>query len=76
VQGRKIKAGLQTLAGFDGTPDGFYKISTESKDSSANVKLALNYIYNMLPTNYKVIMKMHSGSEENSKALIAQYLSS
>lgn len=76
VQNRKIKAGLQVLSGFDGTPDGFYKISQNTKDSKDNVKMALNYIYNMLPTNYKVIMKMHSGSEENSKALIAQYLSS
>ena len=30
----------------------------------------------MLPTNYKVIMKLHSGSEEASKNLIAQYLTS
>lgn len=76
VQSNKIKAGLQTLAGYDGTPDGFYKISQDTKDSSANVKLALNYIYEMLPTNYKVIMKLHSGSEEASKNLIAQYLTS
>lgn len=76
VQSNKIKAGLQTLAGYDGTPDGFYKISQDEKNSSANVKLALNYIYEMLPTNYKVIMKLHSGSEEASKNLIAQYLTS
>ena len=76
VQSNKIKAGLQTLAGYDGTPDGFYKISQNTKDSTANVKLALNYIYEMLPTNYKVIMKLHSGSEEASKNLIAQYLTS
>ena len=76
IQGRKIKAGLQTLAGYDGTPDGFYKITQDTKSSKANVQLALNYIYNMLPTNYKVIMKMHSGSEDNSKNLIAQYLTS
>jgi hypothetical protein len=76
VQSNKIKAGLQTLAGYDGTPNGLYKISQDTKDSSANVKLALNYIYEMLPTNYKVIMKLHSGSEEASKSLIAQYLTS
>lgn len=76
VQSNKIKAGLQTLAGYDGTPDGFYKVAQDEKNSSTNVKLALNYIYEMLPTNYKVIMKLHSGSEENSKNLIAQYLTS
>ena len=76
VQSNKIKAGLSVLAGFDGTPDGFYKITQNSKDSSANVKAALNYIYEMLPTNYKTILKMHSGSEENSQKLIAQYLTS
>ena len=76
VQSNKIKAGLQTLAGYDGTPDGFYKVTQGEKNSSANVKLALNYIYEMLPTNYKVIMKLHSGSEEASKNLIAQYLTS
>lgn len=76
VQNRKIKAGLQTLAGYDGTPDGFYKVTQDSKESKANVSAALNYIYNMLPTNYKVIMKLHSGSEEASKNLIAQYLMS
>ena len=76
VQSNKIKAGLQTLAGYDGTPDGFYKVTQDEKNSSANIKLALNYIYGMLPTNYKVIMKLHSGSEENSKNLIAQYLTS
>ena len=76
VQNNKIKAGLQILAGTDGTPDGFYKVTQDKKDSSANVKAALTYIYSMLPNNYKTVLKMHSGSEDNSKALIASMLSS
>ena len=76
VQNKKIKAGLQILAGTDGTPDGFYKVTQDKKDSSANVKAALTYIYSMLPNNYKTVLKMHSGSEDNSKALIASMLSS
>lgn len=76
VQNKKIKAGLQILAGTDGTPDGFYKVTQDKKDSSANVKAALTYIYTMLPNNYKTVLKMHSGSEDNSKALIASMLSS
>ena len=76
VQSNRIKAGLQTLAGFDGTPDGYYKITQSSKDSKANVDAALNYIYSVLPTNYKTILAIHSGSEENSKGLILKYLTS
>jgi hypothetical protein len=30
----------------------------------------------MLPNNYKTVLKMHSGSEDNSKALIASMLTS
>lgn len=76
VQNNRIKAGLQILAGTDGTPDGFYKVTQDKKDSSANVKAALTYIYSMLPNNYKTVLKMHSGSEDNSKALIASMLTS
>ena len=76
VQSNRVKAGLQTLAGFDGTPDGYYKITQSSKDSKANVDAALNYIYSVLPTNYKTILAIHSGSEENSKGLILKYLTS
>ena len=74
VQNNRIKAGLQTLAGFDGTPDGYYKITKNSKDSKANVDAALDYIYNVLPTNYKTILAIHSGSEENSKKWILDHL--
>ena len=76
VENKRIKSGLQILAGTNGTPDGFYKVTQDKKDSSTNVKAALTYIYNMLPTNYKTVLKMHSGSEDNSKALIASMLSS
>lgn len=76
VQNNRIKAGLQTLAGVQGTPDGYYKITQNSKDSRANVDAALNYIYSVLPTNYKTILAIHSGSEENSKGLILKYLTS
>ena len=76
VQNNRIKAGLQVLAGVQGTPDGYYKITQNSKDSKANVDAALNYIYSVLPTNYKTILAIHSGSEENSKGLILKYLTS
>ena len=76
VENKRIKNGLQILAGTSGTPDGFYKVTQDKKDSSNNVKAALTYIYNMLPNNYKTVLKMHSGSEDNSKALIASMLTS
>lgn len=76
VQNNRVKAGLQILAGVQGTPDGYYKITQNSKDSRANVDAALNYIYSVLPTNYKTILAIHSGSEENSKGLILKYLTS
>ena len=76
VQSNRVKAGLQILAGVQGTPDGYYKVTQDSKDSKANVDAALNYIYSVLPTNYKTILAIHSGSEENSKGLILKYLTS
>ena len=76
VQNNRVKAGLQILAGVQGTPDGYYKVTQNSKDSRANVDAALNYIYSVLPTNYKTILAIHSGSEENSKGLILKYLTS
>ena len=76
VQNNRVKAGLQILAGVQGTPDGYYKVTQDSKSSKANVDAALNYIYSILPTNYKTILAIHSGSEENSKGLILKYLTS
>ena len=48
VQSKKIKAGLQIIAQTDGTPDGIYKVTNESKDSKAQVQAALEYIQGML----------------------------
>jgi len=74
VESRKIKNGLEILAGTDGTPDGFYKVSTDKKTSTENVKAALNYIYSMLPNNYKTLLEIHSNGK--GKELIANFLNS
>ena len=74
VESNKVKAGLQILAGTDGTPDGYYKVTKDSKDSQAKVQAALNYIIGMLPNNYKTILDLHSGGK--SKELIASFLTS
>ena len=74
VESNKIKAGLQILAGVSGTPDGYYKVTTDSKDSQAKVAAALDYIMSMLPNNYKTVLEIHSGGR--SKELIANFLTS
>lgn len=74
VESHKIKHGLQILAGTDGTPDGFYKVTNNSKSSIENVKAALNYIYKMLPNNYRTILELHSGGK--GQELIANFLTS
>jgi hypothetical protein len=74
VESNKIKAGLQILAGVSGTPDGYYKVTTDSKDSKAKVAAALDYIMSMLPNNYKAVLEIHSGGR--SKELIANFLTS
>ena len=74
VESNKIKAGLQILAGTDGTPDGYYKVSTDVKDSRANIQKALDYIYGMLPNNYRTLLEIHSGG--NGKDLIGKFLAS
>ena len=74
VESNKVKAGLQILAGVSGTPDGYYKVTTDSKDSQAKVSAALDYIMSMLPNNYKAILEIHS--EGRSKELIANFLTS
>ena len=63
VQSKRIKSGLQILAGTEGTPDGFYKVTNDKKESSANVKAALNYIYNILPKNYRTILELNSNGK-------------
>ena len=72
VQSKRIKSGLQILAGTEGTPDGFYKVTNDKKDSSANVKAALNYIYNILPKNYRTILELNSNG--NGQELIYNML--
>ena len=74
VESNKVKAGLQILAGVSGTPDGYYKVTTDSKDSQAKVSAALDYIMSMLPNNYKAVLEIHSGGR--SKELIANFLTS
>lgn len=74
VESNKVKAGLQILAGVSGTPDGYYKVTTDSKDSQAKVAAALDYIMSMLPNNYKTVLEIHSGGR--SKELIANFLTS
>ena len=74
VESSNIKAGLQILAGTDGTPDGYYKITKDTKDSKKKIDSALNYIYSMLPGNYKTILEIHSDGK--GKELIASMLSS
>lgn len=74
VESNKIKAGLQILAGTDGTPDGYYKVSTDVKDSRANIQKALDYIYGMLPNNYRTLLEIHSGG--NGRDLIGKFLAS
>ena len=74
VESNRIKAGIQILSGTAGTPDGFYKVSTDAKDSSAKINAALNYIYSMLPKNYKTLLEIHSDGK--GKELIANFLNS
>lgn len=74
VESKQVKAGLQILAGTQGTPDGQYQVTNNTKQQTQQVKAALNYIYTMLPKNYKTILALHSGSEEKSKVLIQNFL--
>lgn len=74
VEANNIRAGLQILAGTNGTPDGYYQVTNESKDSKAKVVAALRYIESVLPESYKTILKLHGGP--NIEDTIAGYLSS
>ena len=71
VESNKVKAGLKELAE---APDGYYKITKDIKDSSANIQAALRYIYKSLPNNYKTILNLHSGGDENTQKLIYDML--
>ena len=74
VESNKIKAGLQILAGTDGTPDGYYQVTQETKQSQAQVQAALTFVKNMLSPSQRAILDIHSGG--NTDALIGTFLSS
>ena len=69
VESDKIKSGLKELAE---APEGYYKITQEKKDSSANINAALNYIYSILPKNYRTILELNSNG--NGQKLIYSML--
>ena len=74
VESGKIKEGLKILASTKDTPDGHYKITQNEKQSQEQISAALNYIYNMLPNNYKTILELHSDGK--GKSLIKDFLTS
>ena len=74
VESKQVKAGLQILAGTQGTPDGHYQVTNNTKQQTQQIKAALNYIYTMLPKNYKTILNIHSNGQAES--LIASFLTS
>lgn len=69
VESGKVKAGLQILAG---APDGYYKITTETKSQKEQVNAALSYIENMLSPAQRAILDSHGGT----KPLIQAFLTS
>lgn len=74
VESKQVKAGLKILAGTDGTPDGHYQVTNNTKQQTQQIKAALNYIYTMLPKNYKTILNIHSNGQAES--LITSFLTS
>ena len=58
VESGKVKAGIQLLAGTDGTPDGIYQVTTTNKNSKEQIQAAFNYLKNILPNNYRKISLM------------------
>ena len=71
VESDKIKAGLKELAE---APEGYYKVTEQTKNSNSQVTAALGYIERMLSPSQKAILDIHS--DGNSRALIASFLSS
>ena len=69
VESGKVKAGLQILAG---APDGYYKITTETKSQKEQVNAALSYIENMVSPAQRAILNSHGGT----KPLIQAFLTS
>ena len=72
VQSKQVKAGVQLLAQTDGTPDGIYQVTTNNKNSSAQISAALDYIENMLSPSQRAILNAHGGT----KPLIASFVAS
>ena len=72
VESGKVKAGLQLLAGTQGTPDGHYSVTNYTKDQQNQVQAALKYIENMLSPSQKAILEAHGGTKQN----IALFLTS
>lgn len=71
-----VQAGLRIAAeNQEGMPlAGLYKSGTISKEQADQVLLALDYIYNALPTNAKTLLHYKTGSENASKELIFKRL--
>ncbi len=72
VESGRVKAGLQLLAGTQGTPDGHYSVTNYTKDQQNQVQAALKYIENMLSPSQKAILEAHGGTKQN----IALFLTS
>lgn len=74
IESGKVKKGLKILADTKGAPNGFYKVTQNEKQSQEQINAALNYIYNMLPKNYRTILELHSDGK--GKELIKSFLTS
>lgn len=70
--GQKVQQGLEVISNAKDiidtrglTMDGLYKTKAISKDQNEQMQYALKYIYQMLPTNAKTLLKIKSGNSEN-----------
>lgn len=57
------------------TIEGLYHDKILTKDQADKAAYAVTYMYNMLPENAKAVLKLKTGSTENSKKLIASMIS-
>ena len=71
-----VQAGLQIAAeNAKGMPlQGLYKSKMIGKEQMQQVKLALDYIYTILPDNAKTLLKLQTGNEQTAKELIFKRL--
>lgn len=79
VQNGKIVAGAKVLAQAAGnsmTVDGLYKNKLITSDQLDQAKLALDYIYKMLPNNAKALLKIRGGDADNPDRGAVNLLSS